>query len=178
MRLPTFVALVTASFTASVQAVTLFEGLIAANASKFAQFIQSDPNLVAIFTDSAVKTVFAPTDSVVQDFNETNFRRSLHLFARDSSNRRAHQQCSDAETSAAQQQTPGGIVVNTNAQGDAASPVPVVAKGSAPPLSGNGTTKRQVPGGPVHLFSGLGNNVTLVKADTRYDGGLIQTVDG
>jgi hypothetical protein len=178
MRLPSSVALLAVSFTASVQAVTLFEGLIAANATKFAQFIQSDANLVAIFTSPNVKTVFAPIDDVVNGFNETDFRRSLHLFTRQSTNKKAHQQCSDAEASVAQQTAPGGSVVPTTLQADGGGASPVVAKGAAPPPSKNGTTKREVPGGPVHLFSGLGNNVTLVKGDTPYDGGLIQTVDG
>ncbi|KAE8449595.1 hypothetical protein EG329_007925 [Mollisiaceae sp. DMI_Dod_QoI] len=183
MHLLTFMALLAPPFIASVQAVTLFEGLIAANATKFAQFIQCDPNLIAIFTSPDVKTVFAPNDDAMENFNETDFRRSLRLFARQATNKRAHQQCSDQEASVAQQQTPGGTVVPSTLPADGGGPSPIVAKGSAPPpsgngTSGNGTTKRQVSGGPVHLFSGLGNNVTLVKGDTPYDNGLIQTLDG
>jgi uncharacterized surface protein with fasciclin (FAS1) repeats len=178
MHLHTSFTVLAVSLAASVHAVTLFEGLIAANASKFAQFIQSDPDLVAVFTDPSVKTVFAPSDDSVQSLNETDFRRSLRLFARQATNRAAHQQCSSEVSSASAEQVPGGAVIPTTANADGGGASPIVAKGVLPPISGNGTTKRQVQGGPVHLFSGLGNNVTLVKADTPYDSGLIQTTDG
>lgn len=178
MHLQSSLAIVAVSCIASVRAVTLFEGLAAANATKFAQFIQSDASLVAVFTDPNVKTVFAPTDDAVQDFNETDFRRSLHLYARQSTNKHALQQCSGKVASIAQAQAPGGTSIPANLPADGGGPSPIVAKGIAPPASGNGTTKRQVSGGPVHFFTGLGNNVTLVKGDTPYDGGLIQTVDG
>jgi hypothetical protein len=171
-------ALLAASFTASAQGVTLFEGLIAANASRFAQFIQSDPNLVATFTSPDVKTVFAPNDDAVEGFNEADFRRSLHLFARQGTNRDARQQCSDEIADVAAQQAPGGAIVETNQPAEGGRNSPIVARSTPPPPPGNGTTKRQVSGGQIRLFSGLGNNVTLVKGDTPYDGGLIQTVDG
>ncbi|KAH8586233.1 FAS1 domain-containing protein [Bisporella sp. PMI_857] len=178
MHLPTSLTLLAVSFTASVQAVTLFEGLIAANASRFAEFIQTDLSLVAIFTSPDVKTVFAPTDDAVEGFNETDFRRSLHLFARQGTNRNGRQQCSDEVTDVAAQQAPGGTVVQSNLPADGGRGSPIVAKAIAAPPPGNATTKRQVSGGQVRLFSGLGNNVTLVKGDTPYDSGLIQTVDG
>lgn len=178
MHLPTSFTVLAVSFAAAVQAVTLFEGLVAANASKFAQFIQSDPELVAIFTSPDVKTVFAPSDDSVQSFNETNFRRSLRLYSRQRTNRGPHQYTSNSESSIAEGQAAGGSIINTTAQTDAGTPSPIVAKGDVPPLSGNGTTKRQVQRGSVHLFSGLGNNVTIVKGDTPYDGGLIQTTTG
>jgi len=62
---------------AVVQAVSLFEGLHNANAIKFAQWIQSDPDLAAIFTNTPVKTIFAPIDGAFENGNKTYFRRSL-----------------------------------------------------------------------------------------------------
>lgn len=62
---------------AVVQAVSLFEGLHNANAIKFAQWIQSDPDLAAIFTNAPVKTIFAPIDGAFENGNKTYFRRSL-----------------------------------------------------------------------------------------------------
>jgi len=130
------------------------------------------------FTSPNVKIVFAPVDEAAEDFNETDFRRSLHLFARQNTNKQALQQSSDEESSIAQQQVPGGAVVPSTLPADGGGPSPIVAKGIALPPSGNGTSKRQLAGGPVYLFTGLGNNVTIVKGDTPYDGGLIQTVNG
>jgi uncharacterized surface protein with fasciclin (FAS1) repeats len=178
MHLPTSLTLLALSITVSAQGVTLFEGLVNANASKFAQFIQSDPNLVAIFTSPNVKTVYAPTDDAVADFNSSNFRRSLHLYTRQHSSQGAHEQTTNSVTTTAQQQAPGGAVVPSNNPTDGGGSSPIVAKGTAPPASGNGTTKRQVSGGPIYLYTGLGNNVTIIKGDTPFDGGLIHTTSG
>lgn len=177
MHLPTSLTILALSFTVSAQGVTLFEGLVNANASKFAQFIQSDPDLVAIFTSPDVKTVYAPFDDAVADFNSTNFRRALHLYTRQKTNKGAYEQTSAAVANISQQQAPGGAVVSSNNPTDGGGSSPIVAK-STPPVSGNGTTKRQLPGGPVYLFTGLGNNVTIVKGDTPFDGGLIHTTNG
>jgi len=171
-------ALLAVSFAASVRAVSVFEGLIAANATKFAQLIQADSTLTAIFTSPDVKTIYAPSDDAVEDLSEPDLRRALHLFARQATNKHAQQQCSNKETNIAEQKAPGGTVVPSTLPADGGGPSPIVAKGDAPPPSGNGTAKRQLPGGPVHLFTGLGNNVSVVKGDTPYDGGLIHTTDG
>jgi hypothetical protein len=178
MHLPTSLTLLALCFTVSAQGVTLFEGLVNANASKFAQFIQSDPDLVAIFTSPDVKTVYAPFDDAVADFNSTDFRRSLHLYTRQKTNKGAHEQTTDTVTTTSQQQAPGGAVVPSNNPTDGGGSSPIVAKGTAPPASGNGTTKRQLSGGPIYLFTGLGNNVTIIKGDTPFDGGLIHTTNG
>lgn len=178
MHLLTSSILIVVSFTASIQAITLFEGLIAANASRFANFIQADPNLVALFTSPDVKTVFAPSDDAVKGFSETDFRRSLHLYARQATNRRARQQTCQQVTNVAQLRAPEGAVISSNLETEGGGQSPIVAKEASPPPAGNGTTKRQELRGPVQLFSGLGNNVTIVKGDTPYDGGLIHTIDG
>ena len=54
-----------------VQAVDLYQGLRDANATKFAQWIQSDADLSAIFTNASVKTIFAPSDSAFNNVNTT-----------------------------------------------------------------------------------------------------------
>jgi hypothetical protein len=177
MHLPTSLTLLALSLTESAQGVTLFEGLVNANASKFAQLIQSDPNLVAIFTASDVKTVYAPSDDAVAGYNTTNFRRSLHLYTRQSSDKQGKEHTSAELTTLSQQQVPGGNVASSNLPTDGGGSSPLVSQGT-PPTSGNGTTKRQLPGGPVYLFTGLGDNVTIIKGDTPFDGGLIHTLNG
>lgn len=176
MRLPASAALLAVSFAASAQAVTLFEGLAAANAAKFAQFIEADPVLTGIFTAPDVHTVFAPSDDSFNSINQTIFRRSLYLAARQSTDRSANQQCALKRARFATARPPGGEVVDSNLRADGGGSTPIVAK-STTPTSGNGTTKRQSTGGVV-LFTGLGENVTVVKEDTEYDGGLIQTTNG
>ena len=154
----------------AVQAVSLFEGLRNANATKFAQWIQSDPDLTAIFTNTSVKTIFAPIDSAFENGNKTYFRRSL--LHRQTSRKEALQQCGDTETDLAAMTVPHGDIVPTNLQADGGRNQPVVAhNNTAKMLEGTGTTG-------IQLFSGLGNNVTVLKGDTVYDGGRIQTIDG
>lgn len=177
MHLQASAALLAVSFSASAQAVTLFEGLAAANAAKFAQFIQADPVLVGIFTAPDVHTVFAPSDDSFGSINQTIFRRSLYLAARQSTDRSANQQCSNDRTKIAQTKAPGGAVVDSNLLGDGGGPTPIVGRSNTP-NSGNGTTKRQSIEERVSLFTGLGDNVTVVQEDTEYDGGWIQTTNG
>jgi hypothetical protein len=148
---------------AVVQAVSLFEGLHNANAIKFAQWIQSDPDLTAIFTNTSVKTIFAPIDNAFENGNKTYFRRSL--LHRQTSRMEALQQCSDTETDLAAMGVPHGDIVPTKIPADGGRNQPVVAHKMT------GTTG-------IQLFSGLGNNVTVLKGDTVYDGGRIQTIDG
>ncbi|OCK89897.1 uncharacterized protein K441DRAFT_734353 [Cenococcum geophilum 1.58] len=67
---------------------------------------------------------------------------------------------------------PHGDNVPTKLPADGGRNQPVVAhNNTAKMLEGTGTTG-------IRLFSGLGNNVTVLKGDTVYDGGRIQTIDG
>lgn len=77
-NMPLSMSLVTlwASFFAFAHAVDLFTALRDAGAAQFAQQIQADPSLVAIFTKPSVHTVFAPLDDAVNP-NTTVFNRLL-----------------------------------------------------------------------------------------------------
>ena len=178
MRSTASTALLCFSLAASTQAVTLFEGLAAANASKFSNFIQSNPTLVAIFISPAIKTVFAPHDDVFDTLNHTDLRRSLHLFSRQDTDQGALQDCSETESKLSEL-PPNGGVVPSKLPTDGGAQSPIIAKPQPPPPPAqNSTTKRQVAKNKIYLFTGLGRNVTVIKADTPYDGGLIHTIDG
>ena len=177
MLFHTSTALLAISFASSVQAVTLFEGLVAANASKFADFIQSDPSLVAVFTSPDVKTIFAPHDDVFEGLNNNTLRRSLRLFARQSADRRAYHYCS-SKAQDLSNSPPSGDVTPSKLPTDGGGQSPIVAKRGQSPPAGNSTAKRQLPENRIHLFTGLGNNVTVLKENMPYDGGLIHTIDG
>lgn len=177
MYLPASIAVLAVSFSATVHAVTLFEGLAAADATHFAQYIQADPSLVDIFTNPNVQTVFAPNDDAFAGLNKTAFRRSIHLAVRQNINEAGNQECSDDLFDLEKLGPPGGSVVDTNRPTNGGGKSPIVSK-STNAAPGNGTTKRQSAEQTISLFSGLGNNVTIVKGDTKYDGGLIQTVNG
>ena len=166
-----------------VQAVSIFDGLAAAGASKFALFIQSDPALVALYTSPQIHSVFAPTDSAVELINGTD--RRLRLRTRQSSGDvtpGGDYQCSDEASSAASLSLVPGQESTTNLNAAGTRKQVVVSHGvSKSTNSTNGThtlRSRQQPANPIRLFSGLGNNVSIIKTDTPFDGGLIQTVDG
>ncbi|KAH0558613.1 hypothetical protein GP486_004735 [Trichoglossum hirsutum] len=165
---PFLLAFLLAVFSAATQAVSLFDGLRNANATKFAQWIESDAALVAIFTAPGIRTVFAPSDDVAEDFNKTGHRL---LRMRDTSmiERGASIQCSESSCNSSTLGTPPGSVLGTKDGNDISSH----ASNEPNPLR-----SRHLSTHPIRIFSGLGNSVSVVKGDTPFDGGLIQTIDG
>lgn len=157
------------------RAVTLFEGLRNANASKFAAWIESDPELIAIFTAPDVRTVYAPSDEAIPNFNMTV---PLRLRARqeDSSQIRidAAKQSSDQASDESMLGTPPtGIVSQINIPGPRNGSNVITSHGSG---GNNYRRTRNVDERPIQLFSGLGENVTVLTTDVPYDGGLIHRV--
>ena len=145
-----------------------------ANASRFAQMIESDPEVSAIYRSGSVRTVFAPVNSAL-----------TRLGARDTDNQAdLLRQSVNRENSLQTLHTPPGSLLETNdetgnlnGQGQA-----VVAHPSDGPT--NNTKRallpRQNANAPIHpikISSGLGNNVSIIQGDIPYDGGLIHIVD-
>jgi hypothetical protein len=60
-------------FSISTHAQSILDALTANNATQFAQFLQANPSILAVYNSSAVQTVFAPTDAF---FNNVLQRRA------------------------------------------------------------------------------------------------------
>lgn len=183
------------SHSVAIQAVSLLDALRHANASIFAQQIQSDPTLSALYLSDAVKTVFAPVDSVGSNGSLSSLSR-LRLRAPGDAIQ-VQFQAGKALASVQDLSSLPGKVVPTNRNSDKLSPDPsvnVVTHGidnSSPSLNNKDTTKpvyrRQYLSTNnnnatvvqrVKISSGLGNNVSIIQGDIPYDGGLIHLVDG
>jgi hypothetical protein len=163
-----------------VQAVTVFDGIRAANASLFASWIERIPDLAALYNSSSVKTVYAPTDTAFQRaVNGSGGLAGLRrLMARQAVvTREGSVQCSNTLEHLTDIAKPLGSVINTNVQAAGATRNQVVVAHPSQPSNGS-ASKRDLTNRPVRIFSGLGNNVSIVKADTPYDGGVVHTVDG
>jgi len=166
------------------QAVSIFDGLAAAGASKFAQLIESDPALLALYTSGCVRSVFAPADDAVDLFNCTDGRLSLRprQSTGDVTPAGEYQSSNDASSAASLGIVPGQVSTQ-NLPAAGANKKQVVTSHPATNSTNSTSSKntlesRQQPATSATLFSGLGNSVSIVKADTPFDGGLIQTVDG
>lgn len=157
------------------RAVTLFEGLRNANATRFAAWIESDPELIAIFTAPDVRTVYAPMDEAVPHFNTTvPLLLRARQVAAGLTGVQGPLQCSDDASSRSTLGTrPRGSVNRVNAPGPANGSNVVVSHGSG---GNNYRRARDVDERPIQLFSGLGENVTVTTTDVPYDHGLIHRV--
>lgn len=209
----------------------LFAALKEVGASKFAEFLQSDPKTLALYSSGLVRTVFAPADEC---YTPPKLRRDLSssssspfhstssplLFPRGAPRKRdltpeqqavAALQGSASETGIEALGSPPGKVVETvdnqaNIGGANQSVVsnPLPGAGLGGDYLGAGLTRRGGGGGgggkgggygggshggggggggysssdPVRVNSGLGDAVTIIKPDIKFDGGLIQLTDG
>lgn len=146
-----------------------------AGASIFAQIIESNPKLSALYLSGSVKTVYAPVDKSL-----AQLRRRVTDKEKD-----VERQSSKDETKIQNLVThPGHVVVtndksgNLNGEGQA-----VVAHGRSDNNSENSKRalfprQSNVTVGAIKISSGLGNNVSIIQGDIPYDGGIIHTVDG
>ncbi|OCL04242.1 FAS1 domain-containing protein [Glonium stellatum] len=160
-----------ASFFAFAHAVDLFTALRDAGAAQFAQQIQADPSLVAIFTKPSVHTVFAPLDDAVNP-NTTVFNRLL---------RRGNPPPGAVDT--CDEQTTASNSASKRRSVDTDPFFPCVGNTCAPSWSSVSSTTPfwssvSENSSGVELFSGLGNNVTIAQANIPYDHGRIHTLHG
>ncbi len=76
------IILAVAVFSISTHAQYLLDALVAANATRFAQFLRTNPSLLAVYNSSTVQTVFAPTDAYFNPLQrrDTASTQSLYLY--------------------------------------------------------------------------------------------------
>lgn len=178
MQLPTILIFGLFTVTQAQSCLSLLDALqTTANATLFAQFLQENPSILAVYNTSAVQTVFAPSDAFFVTPNTTTRRRD------DSSQQQQLQY----------QYT--GQLTNLENLSPPSSPGKVVHMGlTSPQVSGgsqatvsnkvsqNSTTKRRdvgtIPSTGIQMLSGLGSTVNILKGDIPYCGGLIQSTDG
>lgn len=162
--------LAVALFSISTHAQSLLDALAAANATKFAQFLQENPSILAVYNSSAAQTVFAPTDAY---FNA--------LQRRDGPSTQSQYQYQYSGTltgmeTLAPQLGPGAVVHTALSAPQAGGSQAIVSQKS---VANSTSTRRRrtVPNPGVQLLSGLGNSVGIIDGDIPYSGGLIHTTD-
>jgi hypothetical protein len=180
MRTPSIVLLAIIACPIAVQSVTLIEALKNAGASDFAALITSNPDSSALYASSSVKTIFAPIDSAI--IPQPKGKRDISA-----DKRRAAAQGMRKTNSLADQSAGSGLPMdsNDNTGNRGGAPAPVVSN-PLPPTNGSDVTKRWAVDkranstypSLLRVFSGLGRNVSIIKADIPYDGGLIHITDG
>ncbi|KAJ4294117.1 hypothetical protein N0V90_007807 [Kalmusia sp. IMI 367209] len=161
-------------FPALISATSVLEALNAVGATSFAQEIQADPALLALYTSSSVRTVYAVPD--VSYSNATLRRRQNGQNDAQVKRLHASSKLSDMES---QSLFPGDDMP-TNA--DSPDPPSVVSEAGINTNSSTSKHRRQynngtVPSTPVKISSGLGNKVNIIRGDIPYDGGIIHLVD-
>jgi len=157
-------------FGISTQAQFLLDALAAANATKFAQFLRSNPSLLAVYNSSTVRTVFAPTDAYFNPLRrrDTPSTQSLYLY-----------QYSGTLTGLETLAPPlgPGAVVNTGLSAPQTGGSQSVVSQKSAANSTSTRRRRTITDPGVQLLSGLGNSVSIINGDIPYSGGLIHTTD-
>jgi uncharacterized surface protein with fasciclin (FAS1) repeats len=163
------------AYPLAVSAVSLIEALNGAGASIFAQEIQSDPELLALYNSPSVRTVYAVPDTSYH--NGTLRRRQSDPAEARKKRSQACKNQSDME-----QQALGEVNESNENSPKTGKPNPAVSQNSTSPgsklrrqaTSNNATF---LPPVPIKISTGLGNKVNLIRGDIPYDGGLIHIVD-
>ncbi|OCK73695.1 FAS1 domain-containing protein [Lepidopterella palustris CBS 459.81] len=162
-------------FPTITYAVSLIEALNANGASQFAQQIQANPDILALYNSPAVKTVYAIPDSSIG--NSTLRLRAVADPQRLSLH--ASGQLTNLETLSV---FPGSVSKSNLNSPQLQQPQAVVSQSGVSTNTSSSSRRRSVggtiPSTPVSIASGLGNKVNLVSGDIAYDGGLIHVVDG
>ncbi|RWA11607.1 hypothetical protein EKO27_g3488 [Xylaria grammica] len=169
----------TAPVTMSQQ-LGLVDTLVASGASKFASFIQSDPDVLQLYTSGQFGTIFAPSDSVLT--NVTVLSRALNPLQQ----RQAAFQAAKGETDLEQASEPLTGAILETAMGS-----PLLDGGNqrivvdTRPINATGPTRRwhsplptrRAPASLLRITSGLGSNTNVIKGDIPFQGGIIHITD-
>ncbi|PMD59791.1 FAS1 domain-containing protein, partial [Hyaloscypha bicolor E] len=157
-------------FSISTHAQSLLDALAANNATQFAQFLQANPSILAVYNSSAVQTVFAPTDAY---FNVLQRR------AANNTQQHYEYQYSNTLTGLETLGPPisPGDVVKTGLPAPQAGGSQVIVSQKSVANSTSTRRRRTVPNPGIQLVSGLGNSVGIINGDIPYSGGLIHTTD-
>lgn len=173
-----------AALVASQSLPNLVDALVASGASQFANFIQSDSEVLQLYLSEQVKTVFAPSDSGLG--NETLKERDLSASAR----REAAFQSARGTTSleSASRSLPGATLETNNqaplldgrGQRVVIDTRPLNVTSSSKRWISHSTLRRQAnetAPSLLRISSGLGKTTNVIKADIPYDGGIIHITD-
>lgn len=166
-------SLTTAPF---IHALSLFDSLrTSAGASQFADLVEGDPILSAIYL-SGIQTVFAPSDECFPVTNATLLKGRQSDTTSSQQHQLEYQITNDYSTFNIEKADGGSVLTMLNNQ-------TIVSGEPAPDIL---TRRNLLPSHPrnsskfpqLRIFSGLGNNVSVIRGDIPYDGGLIQVTDG
>ncbi|KAI1211235.1 FAS1 domain-containing protein [Annulohypoxylon truncatum] len=173
-----------AATAASQSLPTLVEALVASGASKFATFIQSDPEVLQLFLSGQVGTVFAPSDVgydietlLGRDLSATDRRAAAFQSSRATTTLESSSRSIPGSILETNAQTPllGGqgqrIVIDTRPL-NLTSPTKRWMQPSFLRRQSNGTTPSL-----LRISSGLGKITNVIKGDIPYSGGLIHITD-
>lgn len=177
-----FLALVISAFPLVTRAQSVADALRLANASAFADYVEGNPAILAQLSDPAIKTIFAPNDAAFKTFlsNETNTRR-LMVRQQVINHDLAAQLCDNVEDAAHVENPPGAVIKTGNDGVVVGQPEPDDGPINQPPVNATNAKIRRrqdATASRAVLFSGLGHTVGIVKRDTPFANGLIQTTDG
>jgi hypothetical protein len=161
------------------QVPTLLEVLQSSGASQFAALIESDPTISALYLSSQVQTVFAPSDgSKFPSSTKGNGKRQPLTPAQE---QLLGLQVTQQQNNLSAMSVPPGVPLPTqdktgNLGGNPQSVVSdtVNTPASQIPKRWSNTT---TPPSLLKIFSGLGNNVSITRADIPYAGGLVHIVN-
>ena len=166
------------------QAPTLFDALRRSGASQFATLIESDPYLLGLYNSTQVQTVFAPADGAP---GSTTKRQETPA-----QEQAGGLQCSGSLNTIADSNKHPGIQIPTKDSRANLGGQPQSVVSDSRSSNPSGATKRDtslflrdtvLPSNNSNssfprIFSGLGDSVSIVKADVAYTGGLIHLLDG
>lgn len=183
MRTPYFLFFSAIISSAAVEATTLVEALQSAGASDFATRIQSDPAIAAVFFSSQVQTVFAPIDgsaypSQRKGKRQTNNQNLLYHGIKQSNNLGAM----SAGSGKPMESNDKSANLNGAGQSAVSNPLNVTQSNAAKrwassPLRRDSHSNTTSAPSLLKIFTGLGNNVSIIQADIPYDGGILHIVD-
>ncbi|KAF2877686.1 FAS1 domain-containing protein [Massariosphaeria phaeospora] len=168
-------------------AADLLTTLRNSNASLFADTIESDPVLSAIFLGPNVQTVYAPVDSVLSSIPPS--RRALYLRdeAQDKQRENSYQSGQEQSDAASDRSIPGKEIetasdIVPSRRGGRKKQVIIQDNGLREGQGEGQTNERRHPHPEtplsLKLFTGLGNSVNVLNSGISYDKGSIYTIDG
>ncbi|KAH8648309.1 FAS1 domain-containing protein [Tricladium varicosporioides] len=166
-----------AFYTALAQAdsISLLEALrTRANATKFASFLEANPDILAVYSSSTVQTVFAPSDVFFAALIKRESSPQQKLAYQYTSNVYNLQTLSPPVSS--------GAIVHTGLPAPKAGGTQAtVSEKVEKPANGTFRFRRDtgiVPTTGIRMLSGLGSSVNIIRGDIPYSGGLIHSTDG
>ncbi|KUJ08827.1 FAS1 domain-containing protein [Mollisia scopiformis] len=171
MKLSTILAVALFGISTYADTMSLIDALkYRANATKFADFLLANPDILAIYNSTTVQTVFAPTDD--------NFVTPLRRRDTSSQQQQLQYQYTNQLTGLedlAPSNLPGGVIHTGLPAPQAGGTQATVSE----KVAANTTTRRRnVPSTGIKILSGLGNSVNILTGDIPYCNGLIQSTDG